>query len=144
VLAAQFESFKDPLLILLSVPFSITGGVLLLCLTGGSLNLYSNIGFITLIGLVTKNAIMIVEFANQLRIQKYEIKEAIIEAARLRLRPILMTSLATVCGAIPLTFASGAEAVARNSIGHVIVGGMTLGTLFTLFVIPLVCYIFKK
>lgn len=144
VLAAQFESFTDPLLILLAVPFSITGGVLALWLAGNSLNMYSNIGLITLIGLITKNSIMLVEFANQLREKGVNVREAIIESSKLRLRPILMTTLAAVVGALPLIFASGAGAAARNSIGFVIVGGLSIGTIFTIFVIPVIYQTFKK
>ncbi|WP_252903572.1 efflux RND transporter permease subunit, partial [Rickettsia endosymbiont of Proechinophthirus fluctus] len=144
VLAAQFESFTDPLLILLAVPFSITGGVLALWLAGNSLNMYSNIGLITLIGLITKNSIMIVEFANQLRAKGVKVQEAIIESSKLRLRPILMTTLAAVVGALPLVFADGASAAARNSIGVVIVGGLSIGTIFTIFVIPVIYHTFKK
>lgn len=144
VLSAQFESFIDPLLILLAVPFSITGGVLTLWLAGNSLNMYSNIGLITLVGLVTKNSIMIVEFANQLKKKGATIREAIIESCTLRLRPILMTTLAAVVGAVPLVTASGAGAAARNSIGLVIVGGMSIGTIFTIFVIPVIYQTFKK
>lgn len=144
VLAAQFESFTDPLLILLAVPFSITGGVLALWLAGNSLNMYSNIGLITLIGLITKNSIMIVEFANQLRAKGVKVQEAIIESSKLRLRPILMTTLAAVVGALPLVFADGAGAAARNSIGFVIVGGLSIGTIFTIFVIPVIYQTFKK
>ncbi|MFV9936311.1 MAG: efflux RND transporter permease subunit [Rickettsia endosymbiont of Haemaphysalis japonica] len=144
VLAAQFESFTDPLLILLAVPFSITGGVLALWLAGNSLNMYSNIGLITLIGLITKNSIMIVEFANQLRAKGVKIQEAIIESSKLRLRPILMTTLAAVVGALPLVFTDGAGAAARNSIGFVIVGGLSIGTIFTIFVIPVIYQTFKK
>lgn len=144
VLAAQFESFTDPLLILLAVPFSITGGVLALWLAGNSLNMYSNIGLITLIGLITKNSIMIIEFANQLREKGVKVQEAIIESSKLRLRPILMTTLAAVVGALPLVFADGAGAAARNSIGFVIVGGLSIGTIFTIFVIPVIYQTFKK
>lgn len=144
VLAAQFESFTDPLLILLAVPFSITGGVLTLWLAGNSLNMYSNIGLITLIGLITKNSIMLIEFANQLKEKGTAIREAIIDACKLRLRPILMTTLAAVVGAMPLIFATGAGAAARNSIGLVIVGGLSIGTVFTLFVIPVIYQTFKK
>jgi len=144
VLSAQFESFSDPLLILIAVPFSITGGVLSLWLTGDSLNLYSNIGLVTLIGLVTKNSIMIVEFANQLRNEGKIVADAIVESVNLRLRPILMTSMATIFGAVPLVLASGAGSESRNSIGVVIVGGMIIGTLFTLFVIPLLYKMFKR
>ncbi len=121
VLAAQFESFTNPLLILLVVPFSITSGVLALWLAGNSLNMYSNIGLITLIGLITKNSIMIVEFANQLREKGVKVQEAIIESSKFRLCPILMTTLAAVVGALPLVFTDGAGAAARNSIGFVIV-----------------------
>ncbi|HJD55183.1 MAG TPA: efflux RND transporter permease subunit [Rickettsia endosymbiont of Pyrocoelia pectoralis] len=144
VLAAQFESFIDPLLILLAVPFSITGGVLALWLAGNSLNMYSNIGLITLIGLITKNSIMIVEFANHLKENGMKVREAIIEACKLRLRPILMTTLAAIVGSVPLVFASGAGAAARNSIGFVIVGGLSVGTVFTIFVIPVIYQTFKK
>ncbi|AFB20769.1 efflux RND transporter permease subunit [Rickettsia canadensis] len=144
VLAAQFESFTDPLLILLAVPFSITGGVLTLWLAGNSLNMYSNIGLITLIGLITKNSIMIVEFANQLREKGVKVRTAIIESSKLRLRPILMTNLAAVVGALPLVFADGTGAAARNSIGFVIVGGLSFGTIFTIFVIPVIYQTFKK
>jgi len=144
VLAAQFESYSDPLLILLAVPFSITGGVLMLILGGSSLNMYSNIGMITLIGLITKNSIMIVEFANQLTARGTEITEAIISACNLRIRPILMTTTATICGAIPLILAHGAGAESRRSIGLVIFGGMLIGTIFTLFIIPAIYHYFKK
>lgn len=144
VLAAQFESFKDPLLILFAVPFSITGGVAALWLFNNSINLYSNIGLVTLIGLVTKNSIMIIEFANQLKEQGEKYKKAILEASKLRLRPILMTSIATSLGALPLTLATGAGAGARNSIGLVIVGGVFIGTLFSLYVTPVLFHSFKK
>ncbi len=144
VLSAQFESFADSLLILMAVPFSITGGVLALLLFGNTINMYSNIGLITLIGLVTKNSIMLVEFTNQLRHQGSNITEAVLQSAKLRLRPILMTSIATIFGATPLVLASGAGAESRNSIGLVIVGGMLIGTLFTIFVIPVLYQTFKK
>ncbi len=144
VLSAQFESFGDSLLILMAVPFSITGGVLALLIFNDSINMYSNIGLVTLIGLVTKNSIMLVEFTNQLRHEGRTIAQAVIESAKLRLRPILMTSIATICGAIPLVLAHGAGAASRNSIGLVIIGGMLLGTLFTIFVIPVLYQTFKK
>lgn len=144
VLAAQFESFSDPLIILLSVPFSITGGVVALLIFGNTLNMYSNIGLVTLIGLITKNSIMIVEFANQLKEQGVKVREAVTRAANLRLRPILMTTLATIFGAVPLVLASGAGSASRNSIGLVIVGGMIVGTAFTVFVIPVLYQTFKK
>jgi multidrug efflux pump len=138
VLAAQFESFRDPFIILLTVPLGIAGALAVVSLVGGSLNVYSQIGLVTLIGLITKNGILIVEFANQLQEQGRQIKEAVIEASVLRLRPILMTSMATVFGAIPLALATGAGAESRQQIGWVIVGGITIGTLLTLFVIPVV------
>jgi HAE1 family hydrophobic/amphiphilic exporter-1 len=144
VLSAQFESFGDSLLILMAVPFSITGGVLALLIFNDSINMYSNIGLVTLIGLVTKNSIMLVEFTNQLCHEGRTIAQAVIESAKLRLRPILMTSIATICGAIPLVLANGAGAASRNSIGLVIIGGMLLGTLFTIFVIPVLYQTFKK
>lgn len=144
VLSAQFESFTDPILILLAVPFSITGGVLALLVFGNTINMYSNIGLITLVGLITKNSIMIVEFANKLKEQGLNIREAVIKASTLRLRPILMTTTATIMGAVPLVTASGAGAAAQNSIGLVIVGGMSVGTLFTLFVIPVLYDSFKR
>ncbi|MBY0268299.1 MAG: efflux RND transporter permease subunit [Burkholderiales bacterium] len=136
VLAAQFESFRGPLVIMLTVPLAVTGALLVMKLTGGTLNVYSQIGLVMLIGLITKNGILIVEFANQLRDQGREKVEALVEACALRLRPILMTTLATVLGAVPLATAVGAGAESRSAIGWVIVGGMSFGTLFTLFVIP--------
>jgi multidrug efflux pump len=136
VLAAQFESFRDPLIIMLTVPLAITGALLSLNLTGGTLNVYSQIGLVMLIGLITKHGILIVEFANQLQDRGRGIREAVIEAASLRLRPILMTTAAMVLGAVPLALATGAGAESRKPVGWVIVGGLLLGTLFTLFVIP--------
>lgn len=136
VLAAQFESFIDPLIIMLTVPLSMTGALLALNLSGGTLNIYSQIGLVTLIGLISKHGILIVEFANSLQEQGKPLREAVVESAVLRLRPILMTTSAMVAGAIPLAFASGAGAVSRQEIGWVIVGGMTFGTVLTLFVVP--------
>jgi multidrug efflux pump len=136
VLAAQFESFADPFIIMLTVPTAMTGALAALVLTHGSLNVYSQIGLVTLVGLITKHGILIVEFANQLRARGREKFEAVIEAATLRLRPILMTTGAMVLGAIPLALATGAGAESRHQIGWVIVGGMSLGTLLTLFVVP--------
>lgn len=138
VLSAQFESFRDPLIIMLSVPLALTGALMALVLTKGTLNVYSQIGMVTLIGLITKNGIMIVEFANQLRERGHTILEAVVEASNLRLRPILMTTAAMILGNIPLALDTGAGAESRNSIGWVIVGGLTIGTLMTLFVIPTV------
>ena len=136
VLAAQFESFIDPFVIMLTVPLAMTGALYTLGWSGGTLNIYSQIGLVTLIGLITKHGILIVEFANQLRDTGKTIKEAIIESATLRLRPILMTTAAMVLGALPLALAAGPGAESRQPIGWVIVGGMTFGTLLTLFVVP--------
>ena len=138
VLSAQFESFVDPLTIMFAVPLSMTGALALLQFGGGTMNVYSQIGLITLVGLITKHGILIVEFANQLRDAGRELREATIEAASLRLRPILMTTGAMVLGAVPLALASGAGAESRRQIGMVIVGGMSFGTLLTLFVVPTV------
>ncbi len=138
VLAAQFESFIDPFVILLTVPLSMTGALAALWLTGGTLNVYSQIGLVTLVGLITKHGILIVEFANQRREAGLSRREAAVEAAVLRLRPILMTTGAMVFGAIPLALAEGAGAESRQQIGWVIVGGVTLGTILTLFVVPTV------
>ncbi len=138
VLAAQFESFRDPVMIMVSVPLSMTGALLALWLTGGTLNVYSQIGLVTLIGLITKHGILIVEFTNALQAEGKPRREAIIEAAALRLRPILMTTAAMILGSIPLALAEGAGAESRQQIGWVIVGGMSLGTLLTLFVVPCV------
>ena len=136
VLAAQFESFVSPFVIMLTVPLAMTGALAALKLTGGTLNVYSQIGLVMLIGLITKHGILIVEFANQLRAKGASAAEAVTEAATLRLRPILMTTGAMVLGALPLALAKGAGAEARQPIGWVIVGGLALGTVFTLFVIP--------
>ena len=136
VLAAQFESFIDPLVIMLSVPLSMVGALLALQFSGGTLNVFSQIGLITLVGLITKHGILIVEFANQLREEGMELFAAVTQSATLRLRPILMTTGAMVLGAIPLALATGAGAESRKQIGWVIVGGMSLGTLLTIFVVP--------
>ncbi len=136
VLAAQFESFIDPLIIMLSVPLSMIGALLALKWSGGSLNVYSQIGLITLVGLITKHGILIVEFTNQLREQGLETFDALVKASSQRLRPILMTTGAMVLGSVPLALAKGAGAESRTQIGWVIVGGMTLGTLLTIFVVP--------
>jgi multidrug efflux pump len=136
VLAAQFESFVDPLIIMLTVPLTMTGALLALYFTGNTLNVYSQIGLVTLIGLITKHGILIVEFSNQLQEQGLSKVEAVKQAATLRLRPILMTTGAMVLGALPLAYATGAGGESRQAIGWVIVGGLTFGTLFTLFVVP--------
>jgi multidrug efflux pump len=143
MLAAQFESFRDPLIILITVPMAICGALIPLYfgqifnLGFASLNIYTELGLVTLIGLISKHGILMVEFANQLQEQEGLNKyEAILKSASFRLRPILMTTAAMVCGVIPLVYASGAGAVSRNCIGIVIASGMTIGTCFTLFVLP--------
>ncbi len=141
VLSAQFESFVGPLVIMFTVPLAITGALLVMWINatmgnGGTLNVYSQIGLVMLVGLITKHGILIVEFANQLRSAGMEKFEAVVEAATLRLRPILMTTGAMVLGAVPLALAHGAGAESRQSIGWVIVGGLVVGTFLTLFVIP--------
>lgn len=137
VLAAQFESFIDPFIILAgSVPLALAGALLFVFLGTTSLNIYSQVGLVTLVGLVAKNGILIVEFANKLQLQGLEKLEAVVQASQTRLRPILMTSVATVVGHFPLVIAQGAGAGARNSIGITLVTGMVVGTVFTLFVVP--------
>jgi len=144
VLSAQFESFADPFVIMLSVPLSMTGALLALWAAGGTLNIYSQIGLITLVGLITKHGILIVEFSNQLREKGEELFAAVQHASVLRLRPILMTTGAMVLGALPLALASGAGAESRMQIGWVIVGGLTLGTLLTLFLVPAVYTLMRQ
>ncbi|HXF54709.1 MAG TPA: efflux RND transporter permease subunit [Hyphomicrobiaceae bacterium] len=136
VLAAQFESFVHPLIIMLSVPLALAGAVYSLLLGGLSLNVYSQIGIILLVGLMAKNGILIVEFANQLRDRGYGVREAVIEASVLRLRPIVMTVISTILGAVPLMLASGAGAESREAIGTVIVGGLGGSLVLTLFLTP--------
>lgn len=137
VLAAQFESFVDPLIILAgSVPLALGGALMFVFLGATSLNIYSQVGLVTLVGLVAKNGILIVEFANRLQESGVTKLEAAIQASCTRLRPILMTSVATVVGHFPLVVASGPGAGARNSIGITLVSGMVIGTVFTLFVVP--------
>jgi multidrug efflux pump len=136
VLAAQFESFADPFVIMLSVPLSMTGALLALWWAGGTMNIYSQIGLITLVGLITKHGILIVEFSNQLRERGEALFEAVMDASVLRLRPILMTTGAMVLGAVPLALATGAGAESRMQIGWVIVGGLSFGTVLTLYVVP--------
>lgn len=136
VLAAQFESWIHPLIIMLSVPLAVTGALLGLWWAGISLNIYSQIGIIMLLGLMAKNGILIVEFANQLRDKGYEVRDAILEGASLRFRPVLMTTISTVFGAVPLVLATGAGAESRASIGIVILGGLVFATTLTLFIIP--------
>jgi multidrug efflux pump len=139
VLAAQFESFRDPIIILMgSVPLALAGSLLFtfLGVKNTTINIYTQIGMITLVGLVAKNGILIVEFANELMRRGIEKRAAIIEASATRLRPVLMTTVATIVGHMPLVFVTGAGAAARNAIGVVLISGMAIGTLFTLFVVP--------
>ncbi len=136
ILAAQFESFRDPFIIMLTVPMAITGAMLSLWIFGQTLNIFSEIGMILLIGIVTKNGILIVEFANQKRKSGQNKRVAAFEAAAARFRPILMTSLATMCGALPIAFAIGSGAQSRVSLGIVVVGGLLFALILTLFVIP--------
>jgi len=137
VLAAQFNSFRDPFIILVgSVPLAISGALLFSFLGLTTLNIYSQVGLITLVGLVSKNGILIVQFANHLQETGMDKLQAIIEACGTRLRPILMTTAATVAGHFPLVLATGPGAGARNSIGLMLVTGMTIGTVFTLLVVP--------
>jgi multidrug efflux pump len=145
VLAAQFESFRDPFIILAgSVPLAISGALAFSFLGFTTLNIYSQVGLITLVGLVSKNGILIVEFANHLQERGHDKMSAVIEAAATRLRPILMTTAATVFGHLPLVFASGPGAGARNSIGIMLVSGMIIGTAFTLFVVPSIYMLVAK
>ncbi len=136
VLAAQFESFIHPFVIMLTVPLAMAGGLLGLFITGSTLNLYSQIGLIMLIGLAAKNGILIVEFINQLRAAKFSFYRAILQAAEVRLRPIVMTGITTAAGAIPLILSSGAGAETRMVIGVVVLAGVLTATVFTLFVVP--------
>jgi multidrug efflux pump len=138
VLAAQFESFRHPLIIMMTVPLAVAGALLGLWLTDRSINVYSQIGCIMLIGLAAKNGILIVEFANQLRDRGVDFYESIVESSAIRLRPVLMTSLCTVFGAVPLLIASGAGAESRSTIGSVIVYGVTFSLLLTLYVVPVI------
>ena len=135
-MAAQFESFKHPFTIMLTVPLAIFGVILGLLVVGCSINIFSQIALIILIGLATKNGILIVEFANQLRDEGKDIEKSIIESANIRLRPILMTSISTIIGVLPLVFSSGPGEASRLTVGITILFGMIFSTFFTLYVIP--------
>ena len=143
-MCAQFESWKHPFTIMLTVPMAILGGLLGLLVVGSSLNVYSQIALIILIGLSAKNGILIVEFANQLRKEGKNIEVAVFEAASIRLRPILMTSLSTIIGVMPLIIGSGPGAASRLTVGITIFGGMLFSTFFTLYVIPTIYTIVGK
>ena len=136
VLAAQFESFVHPFIIMLTVPLAVFGALVGLAATGGTLNLFSQIGIVMLVGLAAKNGILIVEFANQLRDEGRDIHRAIVESAGVRLRPILMTSVATAFGALPLVLAGGPGSASRGTIGVVVISGVAFSTLLSLFVVP--------
>ncbi|MGH8082515.1 MAG: efflux RND transporter permease subunit, partial [Lysobacter sp.] len=136
VLAAQFESFIHPFVIMLTVPLGVLGALIGLWMTGGTLNLFSQIGIVMLVGLAAKNGILIVEFANQLRDEGRSIHEAIVESSAVRLRPILMTSIATVVGAVPLVLAGGPGSASRATIGIVVIFGVSFSTLLSLFIVP--------
>ncbi|MDQ3138197.1 MAG: efflux RND transporter permease subunit [Gemmatimonadota bacterium] len=142
VLASQFESLVHPFTVLLAVPLAVTGALFTLKLAGATLNLYSQIGMILLIGLVTKNSILLVEYINQAKERGLDTVEAALESGRIRLRPILMTSVATVMGAVPIAFGLGAGSISRRPLGYAIIGGMVFSTLLTLYVVPAVYVIF--
>jgi HAE1 family hydrophobic/amphiphilic exporter-1 len=136
VLAAQFESFLSAVIIMFTVPFGLGAAVFAITLSGGSLNIYSQIGLVMLVGIMSKNGILIVEFANQLREQGFRVHDAIREACRIRLRPVVMTMIATVVGGIPLVIMGGPGAEARQALGWIVVGGLGFATIITLFVTP--------
>jgi multidrug efflux pump len=138
VLAAQFNSFRDPLIVLVSVPMSVFGAVVPIALGVATLNIYTQVGLLTLIGLISKHGILIVEFANHIAERGADRHSAVLEASTLRLRPILMTTAATALGVLPLLFATGPGTNSRFDIGLMIFAGMLVGTLFTLFVVPVV------
>jgi multidrug efflux pump len=138
VLASQFESLVHPFTVLLAVPLAITGAVFTLFIAKSSINLYSQIGMILLIGLVAKNSILLVDYTNKLRARGMDTTAALLEAGRVRLRPILMTSVAVVMGAVPIALALGAGSISRRPLGYAIVGGVVFSTALTLFLVPVV------
>jgi multidrug efflux pump subunit AcrB len=138
VLAAQFESINSALVVMLTVPFGLAAAIFALYITGTSINIYSQIGLVMLIGLLAKNSILLVEFADQLRDRGYGVKEAILEAGSVRLRPIMMTLISTLLGGLPLILSTGAGAEARNAIGWVVFGGLGLAVVFTLYLTPVI------
>ncbi|HXE59043.1 MAG TPA: efflux RND transporter permease subunit [Gemmatimonadales bacterium] len=144
VLASQFESLVHPFTVLLAVPLAVTGALVTLWLFGSTLNLYSQIGMILLIGLVTKNSILLVEYANQLKERGNDTIEAVLEAGRIRLRPILMTSVSTIMGALPIALGLGAGSISRRPLGYAIVGGILYSTILTLYVVPVVYVVFDR
>lgn len=144
ILAVQFQNFIDPIIVLLTVPLACSGALFIMWITGQSLNIYTQVGLITLVGLITKHGILIVEFANQLRHSGIPVRQAIQQAAKLRLRPILMTTGAMIFGIIPLILSQDAGYESRRAIGIVLIGGLSFGTLFTLFILPTVCCAIKS
>ena len=144
VLASQFESLIHPLTVLLAVPLAVTGALLTLFVFRSTINLYSQIGMVLLIGLVTKNSILLVEYANQLKERGMATLDAVVEAARIRLRPILMTSVSTIMGALPIALGLGAGSISRRPLGYAIAGGILVSTLLTLYVVPVVYTIFDR
>ncbi len=144
VLASQFESVVHPFTVLMAVPLAVIGAIFTLKIMGATVNLYSQIGMILLVGLVTKNSILIVEYANKLREQGMDVIAAMLEAGRIRLRPILMTSVATIMGALPIAIGAGAGSTSRRPLGYAIVGGITFSTVLTLFVVPVVWILFEQ
>jgi HAE1 family hydrophobic/amphiphilic exporter-1 len=143
-LAAQYESYIDPLIIMLTVPLAILGALVAVLLKGTANDVYTQIGFVMLIGMASKNAILIVEFANQQLEQGVSIVKSIVEACRERLRPILMTAISTIVGAVPLAIATGPGAAARQSLGTAIVGGMAMATVLSLFIVPTLYIVIKS
>ena len=145
VLAAQFESYRDPLIIMFTVPLALAGALITLYVLGHTMNIFSQIGIIVLVGIVTKNGILIVEFANQKKIKGMEKVPAVIEAAGQRLRPILMTSLSTIFGAVPIALAIGTSSTSRIPMGVTIIGGLLFALGLTLYIVPaMYSYISKK
>jgi multidrug efflux pump len=144
VLAAQFESLLHPFTVLLAVPLAVTGALAALFVTGSTLNVYSQVGMILLIGLVSKNSILLVTYANGLRARGRDAMSAMREAGRIRLRPILMTSVATVFGALPIALGLGAGASSRRPLGYAIIGGLVVSTLLTLYLVPAVFVTFER
>ncbi len=138
VLAAQFESLVHPFTVLLAVPLAVTGALVTLLAVGSTMNLYSQIGLVLLIGLVTKNSILLVEYANQLKGKGLASVEAMLESGRIRLRPILMTATATIMGTLPIALGLGAGSASRRPLGYAVVGGLLFSTILTLYLVPVV------
>ena len=144
VLAAQFESFVHPLVIMVTVPLAVAGGLFGLWVTDMTLNIYSQIGIIMLVGIASKNGVLIVEFINQMRDEGMQFHDAVVEGARIRFRPVVMTAFSTVMGSIPLIMATGPGAVSRTNLGVVIFSGVSIATFFTLFIVPVFYDLFAR